>query len=149
MVVICAVLLMLAFGYFLLTQPGTKIEFDSPPAFVGRSSCIQCHQQEADLFHGSHHDLAMDLANESTVLADFDDQSFTHFGVTSKFHRRDGKYFVNTEGPDGSMQDFEVKYVFGYEPLQQYMVEIYHADTATDLETIFEELAASLSILVK
>ena len=31
---------------------------------------------------------------------------------------------INTEGPDGRMQDFEVKYVFGVEPLQQYMVEL-------------------------
>ena len=30
---------------------------------------------------------------------------------------------VNTDGADGRMQDFEVKFVFGYYPLQQYLVE--------------------------
>ncbi len=30
---------------------------------------------------------------------------------------------VETDGPDGSMQTFEVKYTFGLEPLQQYLIE--------------------------
>ena len=30
---------------------------------------------------------------------------------------------VYTEGPDGKLHDFEVKYVFGVDPLQNYMVE--------------------------
>ena len=30
---------------------------------------------------------------------------------------------MNTEGPDGKLADFEVKYVFGVDPLQQYLVE--------------------------
>lgn len=92
--------------------------------YIGRNSCIQCHQSEHDDFVGSFHDKAMDLATEETVLGDFNDVEFTHFDVTSKMFRRDGKYFINTEGPDGKLQDFEVKYVFGVDPLQQYMVEI-------------------------
>ena len=72
----------------------------------------------------------MDLANESTVRGNFDNQSLTHFGITSTFFQRDEKYFVNTEGPDGEMADFQIKFVFGYEPLQQYMVEL--APAATD-----------------
>ncbi|WP_254510111.1 ammonia-forming cytochrome c nitrite reductase subunit c552 [Anatilimnocola floriformis] len=91
--------------------------------FVGREACAKCHQTELAKFTGSHHDLAMDLATEKTVLADFDDAQLTHYGVTSKMFRRDGKYFINTEGPDGKLADFEIKYVFGVTPLQQYMVE--------------------------
>src|SRR5690606_21035624 len=41
-----------------------------------------------------------------------------------RFFRRDGKFFVNTEGPDGEYHDYEVKYTFGVDPLQQYMVEM-------------------------
>jgi predicted CXXCH cytochrome family protein len=37
--------------------------------------------------------------------------------------KKSGKYFINTEGPDGANADFEIKYVFGVEPLQQYLVE--------------------------
>ena len=91
--------------------------------YVGRNSCAQCHTTQVDHWQGSHHDRAMELPTDESVLGDFDDSSFTRFGVTTKFFRRDGKYFVNTEGPDGEFQDFEVKYTFGCEPLQQYMVE--------------------------
>lgn len=91
--------------------------------YVGRGSCIECHQTEAKLFHGSHHDLAMDFATPETVRAKFDGTEIEHYGVVSRVFMDDDKFMVHTEGPDGEMSDFEVKYVFGYEPLQQYMVE--------------------------
>ena len=91
--------------------------------FVGRSSCIQCHQKQAKLYKGSHHDLAMDHASTKSVLGDFDNAEFTHHGVKSKLYRRDGKFLADTEGPDGKMGTFEIKYVLGVKPLQNYMVE--------------------------
>jgi tetratricopeptide (TPR) repeat protein len=96
---------------------------DEPSGYVGRQTCIQCHQQEAKLWQGSHHDLAMDLATPETVIGDFDGAELDHYGITTRMFQRDGKFMVNTEGPDGEMADFEVKYVFGVDPLQQYMVE--------------------------
>ena len=96
---------------------------DAHASFVGRESCIQCHQAEHKQWQGSHHDLAMDRATDQTVLGDFNDAELTHLGVTSRMFKKDGKFFVNTEGPDGKLADFEVKYVFGVDPLQQYMVE--------------------------
>lgn len=103
---------------------------DEPSAYVGRQTCIQCHQQESKLWQGSHHDLAMDLATPDTVLGNFDGAELDHYGITSRMFRRGDKFLVNTEGPDGKMTDFEVKYVFGVEPLQQYMVEF---DRAADM----------------
>jgi Tfp pilus assembly protein PilF len=97
---------------------------DYPREYVGRESCVSCHQTQAQLFHGSHHDQAMAVANESTVLANFNDQELGHYGLVSKMYRDGSRYMVRTDGPDGEMADFEVKYVFGYHPLQQYMVEI-------------------------
>jgi tetratricopeptide (TPR) repeat protein len=91
--------------------------------FVGRQSCVQCHQSQHDAWQGSHHDLAMDVANNTTVLGNFNDVELTHYGITSRMFKRGEKFFVNTEGPDGNLADFEVKYVFGVDPLQQYMVE--------------------------
>ena len=35
---------------------------DATATYVGRQSCIECHQTEAKLWSHSHHDLAMDLA---------------------------------------------------------------------------------------
>ena len=97
---------------------------DMTPGYVGRDSCVDCHQGESAAFHDSHHDKAMDLATEETVLGDFDNVNFEHDGIVSRLFRRDGIYMINTEGPSGEMQDFEIKYVFGVEPLQQYMVEL-------------------------
>jgi len=133
---------------------GREYFFRHPPAprearqatFVGRDRCAGCHAAQAALFAGSHHDLAMQEATGETVLGDFDDASFTGGGVTSTFHRRDGGFFVRTEGPDGAPDgapegapdgmpggapdgmpdgapsEYEVAYTFGAIPLQQYLV---------------------------
>ncbi len=90
--------------------------------FAGAAACAACHALEAQLWAGSDHDLAMQAATEDTVLGDFGGASFTHFGTTSTFSRRDGKLFVRTDGPDGELSDFEVTYTFGVRPLQQYLV---------------------------
>lgn len=91
-------------------------------AYVGRAACADCHPRESAAWTGSHHDLAMDVASEATVLGDFDDARVTRFGVTSTFSRRDGRYVVRTDGPDGALRDFEIAYTFGVTPLQQYLV---------------------------
>lgn len=96
---------------------------DAPRTFVGRETCAKCHQPEMKAWSGSHHDLAMDHATAETVLGNFDDQEFENFGITSRMHREGDKYLMTIDGPDGEMQDFEIKYVFGVEPLQQYLVE--------------------------
>jgi tetratricopeptide (TPR) repeat protein len=95
---------------------------DSVPTFVGRSQCISCHEAAYRSWRGSDHDNAMDVANDSTVLGDFDDAVFETMGVTSRFYRKDGGFFVRTEGPDGELADFEIAYTFGIEPLQQYLI---------------------------
>ncbi len=96
----------------------------SPPQFVGRVACAGCHAGQDKLWQGSHHDLAMQEANAQTVLGDFNDAEFKKDGVVSRFFRRDGKFIVNTDGPDGKLADFEVKYTFGVTPLQQYLLEL-------------------------
>lgn len=105
---------------------------DVTAKYVGGQSCAECHQAEHTKWQGSHHDLAMDVATEETVLGDFSGVSLEHYGIMSTMFRNGAGYFVNTEGPDGKMTDFEVKYVFGVEPLQQYMVEFDRADGMPD-----------------
>lgn len=92
--------------------------------YVGRPSCVRCHQAEAERYQASDHDRAMDVATDETVLADFNDVTFTHQGLTSRMFRRNDKYMVETDGPDGALHEYEVKYVLGVRPLQQYMVEL-------------------------
>jgi predicted CXXCH cytochrome family protein len=95
----------------------------APLAFVGSDTCAQCHSAEAKLWRASQHKLAMDHATDTSVLGDFNDAGFDYYGVRSRFFRKDGKFFVETDGPDGKLATFEVKYTFGLDPLQQYLIE--------------------------
>jgi tetratricopeptide (TPR) repeat protein len=90
--------------------------------FVGSESCAACHQKAYSDWKGSQHQRAMQAMTPDTVLGNFDQAKFRYAGVESTFFQRDGKYFVNTDGPDGKMADFEIKYTFGVEPLQQYLI---------------------------
>jgi tetratricopeptide (TPR) repeat protein len=91
--------------------------------FAGNKSCVACHTEQQQNWQGSDHDLAMQHASEDTVLGDFESAEVSANGITSRFFKKDGKFWVNTDGSDGSMQDFEIRYVFGVRPLQQYLVE--------------------------
>jgi Flp pilus assembly protein TadD len=90
---------------------------------VGREVCATCHQAETDRWTGSHHDLAMQPANDETVLGDFDGADFTYAGITSTFFRRDDEFLVRTDGPDGELQEYRIAFTFGAIPLQQYLIE--------------------------
>jgi predicted CXXCH cytochrome family protein len=92
-------------------------------AFVGSETCAGCHRAEAQLWRGSQHRLAMQHADDKSVLGDFSDTGFDFYGVRSRFFRKDGRFFIETDGPDGKLAPFEVKYTFGVDPLQQYLVE--------------------------
>ncbi len=95
----------------------------TPAAFVGSEACTGCHQAETELWKGSQHKHAMQHASAATVLGNFEDTSFDYYGVHSRFFKKDGKFVVETDGPDGKLATFEIKYTFGIDPLQQYLVE--------------------------
>jgi predicted CXXCH cytochrome family protein len=103
------------------TPPPDSLDADA--TFVGSETCAGCHQAEARLWQGSQHQLAMAHATDKSVLGDFSDATFDYFGVKSRFFRKDGKYLVETDGSDGKLATFEIKYTFGVYPLQQYLVE--------------------------
>lgn len=105
------------------TQSGVPPTGPASAQYVGRAVCASCHADQDRLWSGSHHDLAMQVATAATVLGDFADKSFTYHGVKSRFFQRDGKFLVNTDGPDGKLHDYEIKYSFGVTPLQQYLIE--------------------------
>jgi len=100
--------------------------------YVGTGRCIECHQRQGNGWDGSDHHRAMDRATSDTVLGDFNSATVEHFGVESRMSRDGSRFLVNTEGPDGEWGDFEVKYVFGHEPLQQYLVEMHACADSAD-----------------
>jgi hypothetical protein len=88
---------------------------------VGSESCRDCHRNEYDKWNGSHHQLAMAVASDETVLGDFADAEFTISGCFTLL-QKDGRFMVATRGPGGEMGDFEITHTFGWFPLQQYLV---------------------------
>ena len=91
--------------------------------FLGDQKCKTCHQKEFEEWQGSDHDRAMEVADRTTILANFDGEKFTSQGVTSHFYQKDNGFYVNTEGPDGQYHDYKIEYTFGVTPLQQYIVK--------------------------
>jgi Flp pilus assembly protein TadD len=94
----------------------------NPARFVGGPACARCHPKEEARWRGSHHQLAMQVADATTVLGDFGSRRFTSHGVTSTFYRKNDRFLVRTDGPDGALHDYEIAYTFGVYPLQQYLI---------------------------
>jgi len=105
-------------------QDAETVRADAAVSFAGSASCSGCHADKVASWRGSHHDLAIQVADDEAVLGDFSDTSFEYFGRTSRFLKRDGEYIVATAGEDGKTAEFPVTYTFGVEPLQQYLVEL-------------------------
>jgi len=97
--------------------------FSATDNYVGRKVCAGCHKQENEQWMRSHHDLAMQEATDNTIRGDFNNVRFKQFGVESRFYRKDKHFMVRTDGPDGKLTEYPIKYVFGFYPLQQYLIE--------------------------
>ena len=102
---------------------GLRASSARPANFVGSEACAGCHKAEAALWKESQHKHAMQHASNASVLGDFDNATFAYYGVNSRFFKKDNKFFVETDGPDGKLATFDVKYTFGIDPLQQYLIE--------------------------
>lgn len=126
--VLVLVVLLVIFRVFIVDSCSSKdakytdIEIDDK-IYVGDQSCKKCHSTEFKEWKQSHHYMSMLPPNDSTVKGDFNNVTFTADGVTSRFYKKDRKFFINTEGDDGKNHDFEVKYIFGFTPLQQYLIQ--------------------------
>jgi predicted CXXCH cytochrome family protein len=92
------------------------------PAFAGSETCTECHKSEAENWSQSDHAHAWMPVFEETVLGDFNDASFTHKGITTRFTRDGGQFVIETENAEGALERFEVAGVVGISPLQQYLL---------------------------
>lgn len=90
--------------------------------YVGESSCIECHQQAYSDWKGSHHDWAMKLPSDTTVLGNFNNATFSSEGESYDFYKKDSLYFVKT-GKEGAEKEYQIAYTFGVTPLQQYLIK--------------------------
>jgi tetratricopeptide (TPR) repeat protein len=124
--IIATIIIILSIPLYILKVTVISPQRDTISAqqaeFLGSKKCRDCHKNEYDKWLDSHHDHAMDVADEKTVLGDFGNTVLEAHGVTSRFYRKDGRYYVLTQGPGGEMGEFEITHTFGWYPLQQYLV---------------------------
>jgi predicted CXXCH cytochrome family protein len=106
-----------------LAQGEGKSNASVTAQYIGSNACVSCHAEEATEWRKSQHHDAMAQATEQSVRGNFNNTKFNYAGLTSTFFKRDGKFFVNTEGRDGKLAEYEIKYTFGVSPLQQYLIE--------------------------
>lgn len=107
----------------LVVLAATDPQIGELPGYVAEAECVSCHQPQAELHARSHHAQAMMVAGESSVQARFP-SVYTGPGPQARFVRDGGRYLVEIEGPDGKPGRFVIAYTFGFEPLQQYLVEL-------------------------
>ncbi len=91
--------------------------------YVGNQNCTSCHQEAAKTWEGSHHDKAMQLVTDESVLGDFNDSEISIDGVSYFFFKKESDFYVRALELDGSDNEYKVAYVFGLTPLQQYIVD--------------------------
>ena len=91
--------------------------------FVGGKQCQSCHQEQSQAWQGSHHEKSMQHTNNESVLGDFNQVTFQSNKFFKKGTDLTPEFWVNIKGEDGDFHDYQIKYTFGYTPLQQYMVE--------------------------
>lgn len=91
--------------------------------YVGDDNCKSCHETAYKDWKGSHHELAMQEANTTTVLGDFNNVTLSLDGVDYRLYKNGEKFMVDVKEIDKSEKTYEIKYTFGITPLQQYMVD--------------------------
>jgi len=90
---------------------------DVSARFVGAKTCVECHAAQAGRWRQSMHARAMEAPTPDSVKAPFSGERFSQHGVTTTFSREGNRFVVRTDGPEGTLQDFDVSYTFGVEPL--------------------------------
>jgi predicted CXXCH cytochrome family protein len=91
--------------------------------FVGSDQCVQCHQAKYTQWQQSDHHKAMQAANATTVLGDFDNATVSFHGIETRLFRENDVFKVATTGKDGKPGVFTIAYTFGHYPLQQYLID--------------------------
>lgn len=116
---------MCSYAVFLLliSTFGANAQETDTPRYVGSAACADCHTDAMDAWQTSHHAKAWTPPTDQHILGDFNDTTFSHNGITSRFFREGETYMVETDGPTGNLTQYPVHSVVGVEPLQQYLLE--------------------------
>lgn len=94
-------------------------------AIANDQSCIKCHTDQHKSWKKSHHYNAIAKATDKTVRADFNNTSFKNpaDGALHEFSRKGKEFWVKITNKKGEVREHKIIYAFGYEPLQQYVID--------------------------
>jgi len=92
--------------------------------YVGAALCGSCHTQELKQWQKSHHFSSMQLASPEYVKGDFSEVLLNFHNIKTRLYKKGEQFFVDTLNGEGKPETFLIKYTFGFDPLQQYLIEL-------------------------
>lgn len=101
----------------------SELALQQANAYVGDAQCKSCHTTEYADWLKSDHYKSIQEPTDSSVIGNFNNSIYDADGVKSHFFKKNKKFVINTEGNDGKVHDYEIKYTFGHYPLQQYLIQ--------------------------
>lgn len=104
--------------------PAFSQENAKHPEYVKSETCSACHQSQETLWNESDHSWAWLPATADNVLGDFDNKTFEHQGIETRFLTENGKFWIETNDETDNLRKYEIKYTVGVRPLQQYLIEL-------------------------
>ena len=105
------------------------------PEYVGSKRCRDCHWRKYDTWKNTLHSKFMQPVDKPSVIGDFKrnnkltvkvtNNSLRLAGekVTTTMYKKEGKFYVNTIGPDWEFHDYEILYVIGIGRRQNYIAK--------------------------
>ncbi|WP_440905436.1 multiheme c-type cytochrome [Catenovulum sp. SX2] len=100
-------------------------------ALVGKTfaseNCISCHKDVVDSWLQSDHAKAMDIVSDKTVLGDFNNANLSYFQQRVEFFKDNNKFkakITDESVTPAKVTEYQIDYVFGHYPLQQYLVDM-------------------------
>ncbi|MBI5057481.1 MAG: hypothetical protein HZB61_12785 [Nitrospirae bacterium] len=103
--------------------------------YVGSMRCKDCHWEKYDTWKNTLHSKFIQPSSENIILGDFQRNNKLTVAVTKKspkdagrevttvMHKKDGKFFVRTVGPDWDPHDYEIINVIGMGRRQNYITK--------------------------
>jgi len=125
-ILLLALLVVCIGGYVIAQKPVLKVAVNAAESsrvrtteWVDEQQCGTCHQEQNQQWKKSHHAMAMAKPSAESVRAQFDSRSFG----SKQFYQKNQRYWLTAATANGEEKHYPVAYTFGWQPLQQYLVE--------------------------
>jgi len=105
------------------------------PEYVGSKRCKDCHWREYDTWKNTLHSKFMQLPNEYSVIGDFERNNKLTTKISNNapqlageevhttMFKKNGRFYVNTIGPDWEAHNYEITNVIGIGRRQNYLTK--------------------------